>query len=104
PVCCGPAVGVAVPSETNETAPAARGDVASDVLHERLAAELLADPRMERLLAEALALTGDDPDEAATLVRWRLRQGHPADQGARRVLGRAVALAVHDAATRSRQR
>jgi hypothetical protein len=55
--------------------------------------ELLTDPLIMRLLAEALDLAGGDPDAAATLVRLRLRQGLPSDEGARTVLGRAVAVA-----------
>src|SRR5262245_30272027 len=70
------------------------GVVVLDDLHERIAAELMADPAMEALLTEALGLVGDDPDAAATLVRLRLRREHPADHGARTTLGRAVALAV----------
>ena len=65
-----------------------------DDRREGIAAELLADPRMAGLLAEALDLSGGDPDEAARLVRLRLRQGRPADDGARTTLKRAVALAV----------
>ena len=67
---------------------------AGDDLHGGIVAVLLADPRMESLLAEALELVDGDPDAAATLVRLRLHEERPGDEGARTVLGHAVALAA----------